>query len=256
MKSGRILEKLGRFNTVLLVTAGSTVLSVLTSLIGFWLSGMSPSTFGMAMAIITPMIVAPAASWYLVGLLFRIRELEQQASKLATYDALTDIMNRRAFLQSAESAFRLSQIQRSPLALIFIDLDFFKSVNDTHGHAAGDLVLRSAAVILNNSKRKSDLVARFGGEEFILLLPGTELAGALYLAEQLRLAFKKDELHFSGKLIRYGASLGVACLDQGDPADLEKLIKQADQALYEAKASGRDKVVAYSSPQPQGVALN
>jgi diguanylate cyclase (GGDEF)-like protein len=157
-------------------------------------------------------------------------------------------MNRGPFLTIAESVFQMQLRSQAPLSVVFIDIDFFKNINDSFGHAAGDEVLRSIGTILKEKKRQSDLAARFGGEEFVLLLPGTDVDGALRFTEQLRISVRNNAVSFAGQSIRYTASFGIALLDRDKDLDLEKLIKRADEALYQAKQSGRDRVVLAGEP--------
>jgi diguanylate cyclase (GGDEF)-like protein len=237
------VKKVGRVNTTILVAAASTLLSVLICFIGFKLAGKPLTAFGMSLAVITPLLVAPTVSWYLVGLLIKIHDLSELANSLATYDLLTGVMNRGPFLTSAESVFQLQLRSQTPLTVVFIDLDFFKSINDNYGHAAGDEVLRTVGKTLKESKRKSDLVARFGGEEFVLLLPKTDAEGAFRFTGLLQTAFSNNVVSFGNQTIRCTASFGIAVLDREADSGLEMLIKRADEALYQAKQSGRNQVV-------------
>ncbi|MBV8621059.1 MAG: GGDEF domain-containing protein [Curvibacter sp.] len=249
MKIDRFIEKLGRSRTVLLVTVGSTALSFLLALAAYAVLGVPPAPFSLMLSVLTPLVVAPAISWFLVGLLFKIHQLEKVAKQLATYDSLTDTLNRQAFLQQAESIFLLARRHQTSLALAYLDIDFFKRINDGHGHAAGDLVLQSFARVLRRTVRSSDLVARLGGEEFVLLLPQTDLTGACHLVEQLMAAFRSDAVPgASGTVLHYTVSLGLAALDPETTPDLDAFIQQADAALYQAKRQGRDRCCVHPAP--------
>jgi diguanylate cyclase (GGDEF)-like protein len=126
------------------------------------------------------------------------------------------------------------------------DLDHFKSVNDTHGHAAGDAVLRSVGRFLDAHRRATDWVCRFGGEEFVIVLPETGLAEALGIAERTRLGVSDLIVDIDGSAIRVTASLGVATFRMGQDESAETLLDRSDQAMYRAKAAGRDQVQAES----------
>jgi diguanylate cyclase (GGDEF)-like protein len=136
-----------------------------------------------------------------------------------------------------------------PLSIVMCDIDKFKSVNDTHGHQVGDLVLREFAGILREAVREIDRVGRYGGEEFLLLLPGTPGESAMTFAERLRLAVKDHKFRFDGGSLSRTMSCGIADWPHPGIRDEESLLKAADEALYVAKESGRDKVVLFDSPE-------
>jgi diguanylate cyclase (GGDEF)-like protein len=159
----------------------------------------------------------------------------------ATKDPLTGLANRRSFFQEAA---RLMQTSNRPVALLMIDLDHFKSINDQFGHTVGDEVLRIFAKTASANLRPSDLVGRLGGEEFAVLLPAASQEGAWLVAERLRSAFAAASV--SGLSIQATASVGLSILDPGQ--DMSTLLDLADQALYRAKAGGRNRV---AGPQPR-----
>lgn len=166
------------------------------------------------------------------------RELE----RLATHDTLTGLLIRRPFFERLDAEWKTAARHGHPLSAVMIDVDFFKSVNDTWGHAAGDEVLRQVAKCLGETARSTDIVCRYGGEEFTMLMPHTELADAAEVAERVRLAVAALELgDFS-----VTASLGVSSLSDS-PKDPQDLLAQADQCLYGAKRSGRNKVVYWGN---------
>jgi two-component system, sensor histidine kinase LadS len=178
-----------------------------------------------------------------LALAYQMRQqlrVSAQAEFLANHDPLTELRNRRGFLEHAHATYSLAERSGRPISVVILDLDHFKRTNDTYGHSAGDQVLVTCARILSNTARAADLVARWGGEEFVLLLPDTDLPQACALAERLRTAFAAHR--FSGNLVpmRLSASFGVA--QRQDGKSLEDLIKLADRALYRAKAAGRDRV--------------
>lgn len=168
-------------------------------------------------------------------------QLERQLSQAATHDALTGLPNRRAadeFL--AQEALR-AQRHGAPLSVLMIDIDFFKKVNDQHGHAGGDHVLRALAQLLKHRARASDLVARWGGEEFLMLLPDTPAEGARDMAEQLRLAVQNTPCQWQQHDVPTTISVGTATW-HGGPFQANVLIANADSALYHAKNTGRNRV--------------
>jgi diguanylate cyclase (GGDEF)-like protein len=157
-----------------------------------------------------------------------------------TVDPLTGVNNRATVLHQLEKHWDLARRHRRPLSLILADLDHFKRINDTFGHAAGDQVLRAFGGLLAGRLRGSDHVGRLGGEEFLMVLPETTAAMALSLAEELRRNLEREPLEVLGRPLNPTCSLGVAELKPGDP-DGGALLARADAALYRAKAGGRNR---------------
>ncbi|MDB5989125.1 MAG: hypothetical protein JWQ10_528 [Herbaspirillum sp.] len=156
-------------------------------------------------------------------------------------DFLTGLMNRRAFFTQGQSMFANAQRYQHNLALILMDIDYFKRVNDDHGHQTGDIVLRQVAALCRLMHRKGDIVVRYGGEEFLMLLPNTNLEQAAMVAEKLRIAIASQRVTaVSGAELQLSASFGVAAYANDNT--LEALIWRADKALYQAKNSGRNQV--------------
>lgn len=176
-----------------------------------------------------------------------LHETREELRRLAMTDALTGLYNRRYFMEAAEREFREAQRYGEALSLISIDIDHFKWVNDAHGHPVGDEILSRIARELAEHARKSDLLARIGGEEFLLLLPHTPLDAASALAERIRqmIAACRFEGHWQG-CIQPTISLGVSTQLAGDET-LEGLLIRADRALYLAKANGRNRVCVLAS---------
>ena len=165
--------------------------------------------------------------------------------KLANRDGLTGLTNRRHFLIVAEGELQRAQRYGRPLSIGMADLDFFKSLNDTYGHAAGDMVLRAFATMLQDTFRQSDLVCRYGGEEFAFLFPESGLPDARVLAERFRKRWSEyDVILPDGSLVRVTVSIGLADASSGT---IDEALKAADDALYEAKRQGRNRTVISGS---------
>lgn len=182
-----------------------------------------------------------------IGILRELSELvmnELELRQLATSDGLTGLSTRRAFKADAEKYVALARRHRSQLSVITFDIDFFKAINDTYGHAGGDMVLRAVAQAAQSAMRRSDLLGRVGGEEFAVVLPDADGTAAMAVAEKLRHAFRALEFAGSRPPIKVSASFGVATLDPGRD-DLETVLLKADEALYEAKRSGRNMALAW-----------
>lgn len=164
--------------------------------------------------------------------------------KLAITDSLTELRNRRYFDDSLASAFARAQRFNESMTLALVDVDYFKKINDTHGHAAGDTVLQSLADLFRERTRETDIAARMGGDEFaFLLFHASRQQGELFSQEVLERA-RRLEFTFNGEVVRLGLSIGLACNQDGIQS-VEALYGVADEALYEAKRRGRNQVVAY-----------
>jgi len=171
------------------------------------------------------------------------KEQNAELQRLATQDPLTNCLNRRSFFERAELAWAKSVAESQPLACIMTDIDRFKSVNDTFGHAVGDQVIEAVAKLLISSFRETDLICRYGGEEFCILMPAAEVDQGVKVAEQARAVIAKS---VGGKLktknpLEITSSFGVSSLSHG-AKDMVELLNQADKALYLSKESGRNKV--------------
>jgi diguanylate cyclase (GGDEF)-like protein len=165
---------------------------------------------------------------------------------LAMTDFLTKALNRRAFMLRAEQEIATAQRTGAPLALLMIDIDHFKLINDKHGHATGDTVLVEVARLIGASVRKQDTLGRYGGEEFGVLLPATNQAGALVLAEKLRHTVGSTLYRVGSECVSVTISIGVTVCQATCPtcrSDLNKLLDDADKALYQAKHGGRNRTV-------------
>ncbi|MCW2269999.1 GGDEF domain-containing protein [Pseudomonas sp. MYb187] len=169
-----------------------------------------------------------------------VKRHQESIEALATLDSLTGLPNRRGFDLLAAQALQESRREPNPLVALLIDLDHFKALNDTHGHLAGDEVLRQFAQVLENCLRQADIICRWGGEEFIVLLKDTDGARAREIAEKIRQRTEELAFNFAGKPIRLTTSIGLSTLQREDT--LDSLIARADHALYRAKQSGRNRV--------------
>lgn len=170
-----------------------------------------------------------------------LRRQKEAAERSARIDPLTGLLNRRAFNELAEREIQRARRFRQPMSLLVIDLDRFKSINDSHGHLVGDAVLEDFARVASEQLRSLDIIARLGGEEFVVLLPGTDPESAFQLAERMRQAIASNSMALEGVTLRYTASFGIAGFEPRQPS-LERWVARADAALYGAKAKGRNRV--------------
>jgi diguanylate cyclase (GGDEF)-like protein len=172
----------------------------------------------------------------------RTKALLDLLEQRAHLDGLTELGNRYALQDALPIEFGACRQHECPLSLLILDLDHFKRVNDTYGHAAGDEVLRRTAMVLRGSVREADFVARYGGEEFVVVSPNCDLASAVRAAQRLRLAIADNRVMFRNSLIPTTASVGAACVEPPYPDQPQELLERADQALYRAKSAGRNSV--------------
>lgn len=167
--------------------------------------------------------------------------------KLALHDYLTGIQNRRYFMEFGERLFNLQKRTGGVSSVIMIDLDFFKRINDTHGHLTGDEILKQFVRTSQELMRKSDIFARYGGEEFVVLLPDTKIEDAHLAAEKIRALIEVSAYRNKDISISYTVSMGIAQSNEGDT--LKGVIYRADAALYTAKETGRNRVCMENKEQ-------
>lgn len=174
-----------------------------------------------------------------------LQEAHERAQAAALEDELTGLPNRRAFFQFGKHMLHQALRNRSTLSVVMTDLDFFKKVNDTYGHQAGDKVLVYVSKAMQARLRESDLIARIGGEEFVLLLPGTSIDEARKIAQELLALIRALAVPHAGHTITLSASFGLTSIRPTDP-NLEALLQRADHALYQSKDQGRGRISVYT----------
>lgn len=185
---------------------------------------------------------------FLFGLAYlvlrRWREREEEVRIMSRTDPLTGLFNRRSIITQLKREQDRSVQQGLPMAVVMLDLDHFKQINDTWGHEAGDYVLIAAADVLQKTVRQNDRVGRYGGEEFLLVLPGADGEGARRLAERCRHQVEALEVLLNdGRRVRVSASMGLYCNEHDRDASTDTMLRRADKALYAAKQTGRNRVV-------------
>ena len=184
-------------------------------------------------------------SRFFTGILRDIRERKAAQELLrvqATRDALTGLWNRAAILDLLENELNRSRREGTPVGLVFVDLDHFKRINDTYGHLAGDAVLRATSEKMRAMMRPYDLVGRYGGEEFLIVLPGCDEAKLRKLCERLRAILADTSIEYEKKTISWTVSVGAAMANPAKEKEAELLLRAADLALYRAKTGGRNRV--------------
>lgn len=212
------IESFQRENTLLIIILAFLSISLILGLVGF----------------------------FTLRLLQNISEARQQIETMAIMDELTGLFNRRHIMTRFVEEFTRTQRLSKDLGCIMIDIDNFKQINDRHGHLVGDELLREVARVIKQSVRTYDIVGRYGGEEFLVILPDTDRDDAKSLAERIRKNVRGEPERAPGISLQYEVtvSLGVACMREQD-ASIDDIIKRADDNLYEAKKNGRDRVIYY-----------
>ncbi len=235
--------QLGGVRSVVLITVFSVLLSVLLThlLWGYFEFSQQAHARALVMAATLPIIIAPLASGLFVTLVFELEATRKVLGAAAMRDSLTGLFNRRYFMEQLQLECERAHRLRHPLALLMIDVDEFKRINDRHGHPVGDSVLRELARTSATSLRKYDLFARYGGEEFVVLLPATNLQQASVTAERIRAQLAAmTPLAVHGDSSAVTVSLGVAEFAPED-GDGIAMLERADRALYAAKRAGRNR---------------
>lgn len=162
-----------------------------------------------------------------------------EMERLAKTDALTGLLNRRSLFESAIQEFSRAQRYSRHLSVLMLDIDHFKHINDTYGHQAGDIVIQAVATILQETLRETDVLGRYGGEEFVVVLPETALEPALAVAERIRCQIYDRAISSDTSSLHITASIGIATFSTGT-SSIDEMLKQADRALYQAKSKGRN----------------
>ncbi|WKY48123.1 diguanylate cyclase [Eubacteriaceae bacterium ES3] len=204
-----------------------------------YIAGENSQLFDLARTRDLSFLLTTIVYFVLLLVIYYIKQRNDMIAKLAIYDQLTEIYNRYAFFELSKKMLEAANRSKCPVCLAILDIDFFKRVNDLYGHQTGDIVLRTLAGIVAESVRKSDVLARFGGEELILLMPESSLSDSWEVAERIRKAIESYSFAAVGQIT---VSIGLVEMDFEE--DLNDAIIRADQALYAAKENGRNKTVA------------
>ena len=177
-----------------------------------------------------------------------LQAIQKELTSMVNKDPLTNLYNRRYFNDVSQVLLNLARREKDGLSFMMIDIDRFKLVNDTYGHLVGDIVLKELAHVLLKVTRNSDVVIRFGGEEFFIILPNIHIKGALKIAQKIRERIKDLDIHIKNnvdKLIKFTVSIGITECYCDDDKDVDTIVRRADEAMYEAKHNGRDRIVIY-----------
>lgn len=234
---------------VSVVTLVSIVSSLFLTCLFVKILGGSLDVVIIITAIMVPAIIAPVVSWYFIILLSRIYQLKEDQRALATFDSLTGVLSRRPFLEKIESLVNTATKQSRAASIAYLDVDNFKSINETYGHDGGDAVLSSFGGLLVKTLRTTDLVGRLGGEEFVVALPDARQEDAQTILKRVRETVESQKIEYGNQTIRYTVSIGLTILDDNNRTSFKELITQADKALFQAKRSGKNKIISFESLQ-------
>lgn len=223
------------------MTFGSILVSLLITFLITNIIGGPIGLLGYSLAIIVPTIIASFASYVTLSLYFDLEQSRMEIRDLAITDDLTKIYNRRYFFELAERELERSRRSGDPLAVVLFDIDDFKLVNDNHGHLAGDRVLQEMCKACQVVVRPYDVFARFGGEEFIFLLPDTDEQQAKAFSERLRQLIARHIIPYNNINLQITISVGMTVFYPGG-GTLDDLISRADSALYKAKDFGKNRL--------------
>lgn len=231
----RAIRRFGVIPVVLWMTGASILVSLLATL---GLNGWRTDSSGLRIAILVPAIVAPIFSFIQLSLIAQLERARESLQKLSITDELTQTFNRRHFMAVAQQLFAVSQRNNKPFSLILFDADDFKKINDTHGHLVGDRVLKHIADLTRINIRAGDLLARFGGEEFIVLLPEASALKAFDVAQRIQQSLWENPV---AQNVHPTVSIGIATF-KPNMLSLDDLLCNADDALYRAKNAGKNRI--------------
>lgn len=244
------IVRLGPWRVTLLMTLASALCSLGLTWLILHLSGSTDMGSARWISLLVPVPLALMFGGTTIHLVAALEKARQRIQQLALADPLTGLGNRRHFLPAARRELELARRHSQPLALVLLDIDHFKQVNDTYGHNTGDQALLEVGQRCQRALRATDLLARWGGEEFIMLLPNTNAQQATQLAERVRQAVSSTPLVLlQEEPVQMTVSIGVVGMPVGRSATLDMLVRFADEALYTSKNGGRDKVTT-AVPQP------
>jgi len=235
----RLVLRLGLVRSTALMTLVVCVLAVLIVQIVITVLGRGDRLIAAASASLCSLLLTPVVGAFVLRLVFELEQTRQQLKVQATHDDLTGIYNRRHFMAVVQREWERARRYKTDAAMLLLDADHFKRVNDTHGHLCGDELLRAIAHAAAGSLRQADVLARFGGEELIVFLPHTDSLGALDVAERIREQVQALSVPWRGVQVGTTVSIGMAPLRAELPT-LDWMIHEADTALYAAKAAGRN----------------
>jgi diguanylate cyclase (GGDEF)-like protein len=243
---GRLVKRLGVGASTALLTLVATLSAVAITQVFISLAGQGNRWLATLISSACGLTITPVLGYLMLTLVKHIEADRDSMRRFATQDALTGLFNRRHFMEMVEREWSRARRYQTMGAMLLLDLDHFKQVNDRFGHLCGDAVLVAVAEVMQETLRHPDVSGRFGGEEFIAFLPQTDELGGVDVAERLRQRIEATPIQCEGQSVAVTVSVGVAAM-RPEHLRLDHLIRDADAAMYEAKAAGRNCVRAAKS---------
>lgn len=235
------IRKIGLYKSVAMFTALAVCLDLVATLLIILLLenfGIHLDLLvGLIISVIITVIITPTMGFYLVRLFLKVDKLEEEMRQLASYDLLTGLLNKREFLYQANFFHRVALREKLPYALVIVDLDNFKEINDQFGHLVGDQTLEKLGKAMQKTIRESDLACRWGGDEFVFFLPNTNIHHAEGFCKRIHTLIE-DTSNFSGLSVTLSASIGVSSFPDMIADNIEELFSAADTAMYMSKEAG------------------
>lgn len=223
-----------------ILTLTMIVISMTITFLSLLILGIENFLHGMIISFVVPLLASPGLSYYFFRLVHELENTKKQLEYLSRTDSLTKIYNRHHLLEKSMETMDTARKHKTNVSLLLLDLDKFKNVNDTYGHLAGDHTLAAFAQIAKKVIRKQDLFGRFGGEEFLILLPDSDLEQAITIADRIRQQISSTPIVVEEGNIQVTVSIGVVSTTAGKHT-IDELIYFADMALYQAKNLGRNR---------------
>ncbi|MBI3158983.1 MAG: diguanylate cyclase [Chloroflexi bacterium] len=237
----RFVRRWGVARATAIGTAAAVLLSLLITVAVSLVMDSTPGPLGWGLSVFSPLLIAPPLAYLQFRLIERLDRAERELAELASYDDLTQTYNRRQFTDMALKVLAAAGQSGMPVGCLMLDVDHFKQVNDRFGHLAGDEALKAIAVHLRQFAQPPVLLGRFGGDEFLFLLPGTDETEARAFAERMRNDLSALRIPTRHGLVQVTVSIGVF-VTRAVAGDLEHFLHHADNALYAAKGGGRNRV--------------
>ncbi|MFC1879228.1 GGDEF domain-containing protein [Chloroflexota bacterium] len=235
----RFFQKLGLVYSTLVLTGLVVLISLFISYSVTALAGRELNAISLLLALLIPIVIGLTIGFSIIRLVFQLYDTESRLHKLSIHDELTGVYNRRHFITLADREWQRAKGGNGSFAIILFDVDKFKATNDNYGHLAGDEVLKTVSRVCGHACRDADMLARFGGDEFVFLVTDASQEGMLAFLDRVRMLLAEAVVEYGDLSLRFTISMGAANYSAEMP-DLWHLLAQADRALYTAKSRGGD----------------